>query len=112
MVVPSPGDVVLVPFPFSDLSTTKVRPAVSLADAGRGDWVLCQITSNTYGDPAAELLAATDFAAGGLPVTSFARPGKLFTANGSLLVGIVGRLNAATHQRVIDATIRLLRPGP
>ena len=34
----------LVPFPFSDLSQAKLRPAVVLADAGRGDWILCQIT--------------------------------------------------------------------
>jgi len=43
MGVPAVGQVVLVPFPFSDLSSTKVRPAVTLADVGRGDWVLCQI---------------------------------------------------------------------
>lgn len=45
------GEIVLVPFPFSDLSQSKVRPVVCLADAGRGDCVLCQITSNHYGDP-------------------------------------------------------------
>ena len=70
------GEVVLVPFPFSDLSQSKVRPAVCLADAGRGDWVLCQITSSPYGDPAAVPLDAADFASGGLLVASFARPGK------------------------------------
>ena len=53
MVAPSAGDVVLVPFPYSDLSQTKVRPAVCLADAGRGDWILCQVTSNSYGDTTA-----------------------------------------------------------
>jgi mRNA interferase MazF len=42
MVTPTAGAVVLVPFPFSDLSQAKLRPAVVLAEAGRGDWVLCQ----------------------------------------------------------------------
>jgi hypothetical protein len=65
MVLPSAGEIVLLPFPFSDLSATKVRPAVSLADAGRGDLVLCQITSSSYGDPFAVPLNAGDFAAGG-----------------------------------------------
>ena len=41
---------VLVRFPFSDLSQSKLRPAVVLANAGRGDQILCQITSKRYGD--------------------------------------------------------------
>lgn len=67
---PAAADVILVRFPFSDLSDTKVRPALVLADAGRGDLVLCQITSRPYGDARAEPLTAADFAAGGLPVDS------------------------------------------
>ena len=110
MVTPTVGEVVLVPFPFSDLSQSKVRPAVCLADAGRGDWVLCQITSNAYGDPQAVPLDATDFVVGGLLVASYARPGKLFTANSGLLVRSVGRLNDAACQRVLDAVVNLIRP--
>lgn len=45
MVTPSAGTVILVPFPFSDLTQAKLRPAVVLAQADRGDWILCQITS-------------------------------------------------------------------
>jgi mRNA interferase MazF len=89
---------------------SKVRPAVCLADAGRGDWVLCQITSNPYGDPRAVPLDDADFASGGLLVASFARPGKLFTANAALMVRSVGRLNEAAIQRLLDATIAVLRP--
>ena len=44
------GAVVLVRFPFSDPSQSKLRPAVVLAGAGRGDWLLCQITSKPYSD--------------------------------------------------------------
>lgn len=39
------GDVVVVPFPFSDLSTTKRRPALVVADLTGDDVVLCQITT-------------------------------------------------------------------
>jgi mRNA interferase MazF len=60
MVTPARGEVVLVPFPFSDLSQSKVRPAVCLAEAGRGDWVLCQITSSPYGDQVAVPLHTSD----------------------------------------------------
>jgi len=109
VVAPSVGEVVLVPFPFSDLSQSKVRPAICLADAGRGDWVLCQVTSNPYGDPAALPLDAADFASGGLLVASFARPGKLFTASAGFMVRSVGRLNDAAYKRVRDAVIDILR---
>jgi mRNA interferase MazF len=39
------GDVVVIPFPFSDLSGSKCRPAFVLADLEGDDVVLCQITS-------------------------------------------------------------------
>ena len=60
------GAVVLVPFPFSDLSQSKLRPAVVLTDADRGDWVLCQITSNLYADRLAVPLTEEDFDEGSL----------------------------------------------
>lgn len=109
MVTPAVGEVVLVPFPFSDLSQSKLRPAICLADAGRGDWVLCQITSNPYGDPTALTLTAADFATGGLHVASVARPGKLFTAHAALIVRSVGRLNAPSVARVLAAVIQILQ---
>ena len=45
MGAPLVGDVVIIPFPYSDLSQSKRRPALVLAEAGRGDFLLCQITS-------------------------------------------------------------------
>lgn len=110
MVAPAAGEVVLFPFPFSDLSQSKVRPAVCLADAGRGDWVLCQITSNAYGDPAAVPLDAPDFARGGLLVASFARPGKLFTAHVGLMVRTVGILTPVAFGRLLSAVVSILQP--
>lgn len=110
MAAPSAGEVILVPFPFSDLSQTKVRPAVCLAAAGRGDVVLCQITSNAYGDPDAVPLDAPDFASGGLLVASYARPGKLFTMSGGLVVRTVGVLTPAGFDKVRGAVVKLLKP--
>lgn len=110
MGAPAVGEVVLVPFPFSDLSQSKVRPAVCLADAGRGDWVLCQVTSSSYGDPTAVPLDAADFAAGGLVVASYARPGKLFTAHVGLFVRSVGVLTPVATGRLLSAVVALFRP--
>ena len=80
MVTPTTGSVVLVPFPFSNLSQSKFRPAVVLAYAGRDNWVLCQVTSKSYADSQAVELNNTDFSSGSLKIVSYARPGKLFTA--------------------------------
>ena len=79
MVTPSVGSVVLVRFPFSDLSASKLRPAVVLAGVERDDWVLCQVTSNPYSDTKAVETTELDFASGSLMRISHARPGKLFS---------------------------------
>lgn len=110
MVTPTTGEVVLVRFPFSDLSQSKVRPAVCLADAGRGDWVLCQITSNPYGDTLAIPLGANDFAAGGLFASSFTRPGKLFTARCGLMFRTISTLTPTAFVTVLSGVVNVLRP--
>ena len=111
MVTPTVGSVVLVTFPFSDLSQSKLRPAVVLADVGRGDWILCQITSNFYGDYQAITLTDDSFTTGSLQVTSYARPGKLFTANSNLMVRQVGTLKADMLKRIVETVINILRAG-
>lgn len=110
MESPSAGTVVLVHFPFSDLSRSKLRPSIVLADAGRGDHVLCQVTSNPYADPIALSLTDDSFATGSLQRTSFARPGKLFTAHESLIQSHVGALRSGTLDELLDRVITLLRP--
>lgn len=105
------GAVVLVRFPFSDLSQTKVRPAVVLADSGRGDWILCQVTSRPYEDARAVKLENISFAVGSLLIVSYARPGKLFTASQSLIVAQVGTLKSEPFRQVIESIVNVLRAG-
>ena len=105
------GQVVVLPFPFSDLSRKKLRPALLLADAGRGDWIACQLTSNPYADTYAITLAEGEFAEGGLQRVSYLRPGKLFTCHESLPVNTVGLLNKATLQQARTAVIRMIQGG-
>lgn len=100
--------VVLLPFPFSDLSASKLRPALVLADAGRGDWLLCQITSKAYGDALAVEISDADFESGGLRLVSQARPAKLFTAHQSLIRAVVGQLSAQAHGRVCAAVVAVV----
>jgi len=111
VVAPAGGAIILVRFPFSDLSQTKLRPAVVLADAGRGDRILCQVTSKAYGDACAIRLEDASFAAGSLRATSYARPGKLFTASQDLMVTQVGKLKPEPFWQIIDSLVTLLRDG-
>ena len=109
MVAPIPASIVVIPFPFSDLSSSKLRPAVVFADVGRGDWLLCQITSNPYSDIEAIRLTNAELAQGSLDRVSFARPTKLFTANESLMVKRVAVLNLKTFAAVLTTTIEMLQ---
>jgi len=77
--------VILIPFPFSDLSRTKLRPALVLASTDRDDMILAQITSRPYADARAIKITDQDFLSGTLQVTSYVRPCKLFTAHHSLI---------------------------
>jgi mRNA interferase MazF len=103
------GQVVLLPFPFSDLTRSKLRPALLLADTGRDDWIACQITSNPYADPHAILLAIEDFTSGGLQRASYARPGKLFTANISLFAVAAGLVEKGRLDEVRNALIAMIQ---
>jgi len=84
---------------------------VVLAEVGRGDYVLCQVTSNRYSDPRAVAISVADFDAGSLQRASYARPGKLFTASENLMVRQVGTLKGQSFERIIGAVVALLQSG-
>ncbi len=108
MVIPANGAVVLVRFPFSDLSQTKLRPAIVLADTGRNDWILCQVTSQPYTDPLAVEITNSDLANGSFKKDSYARPGKLFTANAAIMTKQIGELKSQKLEEIIRVVISLL----
>ena len=108
MAAPSVGSVVLVRFPFSDLSDYKLRPAFVLASVGRGDFLLCQITSKRYRDSSAIPLSDADFKSGGLDRASFVRPEKLFTANESLIERSVGKIQVTYWRSIVESIEHLL----
>ncbi len=109
MVTFTVGSVVLVKFPFSDLSGAKLRPAVLLAYSGNEDWILCQITSNPYADAKAIELNDDDFKEGSLHRTSYIRPGKLFTANLTIIDHRVGIIKDAVVSNLTNKVIALIK---
>ena len=108
MEKPVKGDVVVLPFPFSDLSGAKRRPALVVADWGGEDVMLCQITSRSRSDGFEVPLYNSDFERGGLPVASNIRPNKIFTADVSTIVSVAGHVSDAKYGEVAETITRLI----
>lgn len=86
------GDVVVTPFPFSDLTSNKKRPALVIAKLSGDDLIICLITSQNARDSYAIPLTNQDFAGGSLKRTSNARPNRLFTADSNIISYKIGTL--------------------
>jgi len=103
------GDVVVVPFPFSDLTQAKRRPALVISTLEGDDVILCQITSQYIKDNYAILLADADFQTGGLKQPSNVRPNRLFTADNHIVLYRVGGLKGKKLTEVIEKIIDIIR---
>ena len=103
------GDVVVVPFPFSDLTATKRRPALVIAELSGDDLILCQITSNKIMDSYSIELSDNNFESGNLNKTSNIRPNRIFTADKKILLYKVGHLKNKKISETIDKIISILR---
>ena len=102
------GDVVVLPFPFSDLSSSKRRPALVVAIASSDDIVLVQITSQNFSDDYAIELSDTDFSTGGLSITSNIRPNKLFTADVNIVAYKAGSVKLQKMKDVASTISNLI----
>jgi mRNA interferase MazF len=105
------GDVVVVPFPFSDLTNAKRRPALVLARLDGDDVILSQVTSQTVKDRYAVELKVGDFADGGLNLTSNVRPNRVFTADTRIILYRVGSVKPAKLTEVVGRLVAILRDG-
>lgn len=102
------GAVVVIPFPFSDLSGSKRRPALVIADWGGADVMLCQITSQAKYDGLEIPLAGGDFSSGKLPIASHVRPNKIFTADRRIILSVAGKLRDGKYQEVVQGIVGLI----
>ena len=87
------GQVVLARFPFSDLTSQKVRPCLVIGIAEFDDVIVCQITSKPYSSKRAIALRQKDFRTGKLVVDSYIRPDKLATLDRHMLTSSLGMLS-------------------
>jgi mRNA interferase MazF len=111
------GNIVLVPFPFTDLSQTKLRPAVVLyTEPTNNDITLCFITSQGIDTLfAGEFLldiADPEFSSTGLKVSSKVRVTRMMTIDRKLIARRLGTLGNNQIQILNSTLVRLMRLRP
>ena len=102
------GEVVIIPFPFSNLKGSKKRPALVLSDLPGDDVILCQITSQKS-DKDAVLLNNNGFMNGSLPVDSYIRPTRIFTADKNIIIRKAGMIKHDLRIEVVAKIVELLK---
>lgn len=103
------GDIVVIPFPFSDLSKSKKRPALVIKNLIGDDVILCQITSKEIKDVYSIPLSLDHFAEGTLLKPSNIRPNRIFTADKNIIIKRVGHINKVAFSIVIEKICTLLK---
>ena len=94
MEKPVIGEVVVLPFPQTDLKVGKRRPALVVADLTGDDLILCQITSQSRRDTYSVPLISSDFESGRLNIDSFVRPNRLFTVDHAVVIYTAAKIKA------------------
>jgi len=105
--------IVLVPFPYSDLTNTKKRPVLIISNNDYNnrmeDVVVCVITSKIYDDDYSVQLLNENLIFGALPEESCIIAHKLFTINKSKIIKIFSQIDRETFQNVIDKINELIK---
>jgi len=108
MEKPVVGAVVVLPFPHTDLTVGKRRPALVVANLPGDDLILCQITSQARHDGYSVGLAQADFVQGSLNSPSYVRPNRLFTVDVACVLRKVGRISRDKFASVASSINHLI----
>ena len=106
------GQIVLTPFPFTNLAGTKLRPVLLLKKSSNihDDWLVCMVSSQIHQSEQGldEIItqAEVDFSASGLKVTSVLRLSRLAVLSSELMVGSIGQIS---DSRLSEVKNRLSR---
>ncbi len=103
------GDIVVVPFPFSDLSASKKRPALVLANLDGDDIILCQITSSAKRDLYCVALNKNQLTSGNLQIDSFIRPNRIFTSDKALILYKLGTIEKKIFAKVVEQLHEIIK---
>jgi mRNA interferase MazF len=102
------GDVVVLPFPYTDLSGAKPRPALVVAPLTGDDALFCMITGRSRADGYSVQLSLTDFQNGSLPHDSVIRPNRLFTGDENIVTRLAGQITDQKKDEVIQKILDIL----
>lgn len=86
------GDIVLIPFPFTDLAGSKKRPALILL-SGNLDVTVSFISTQLHWQEPTDLLLQPN-STNGLKKPSLVRTGKIATIDKTLVIGKLGNINS------------------
>lgn len=103
------GEVVTLPFPFTDLKTVKRRPALVVSVPRRDEVILCQITKENSRPEYQIQITKSDFSYGSLEVDPcYIRPNHIFTADPEIIFTSEGKLKPEKVDEVIEAILQIL----
>ena len=93
----SKGEIVIINFPFSDLTNAKKRPMMVLSEKG-DDIIGCAITSN----PDSEGIVLNNFEEGNLPLKSKIKYWQIHTFLKSLVIRKIAKISKKDHKEVLN----------
>jgi len=95
-------DIILMPFPYSDLTGAKLRPAVIISNQNlKGeDKLCCLITSNKSSDGIT--LNKRSFEDKELPFESIVKPHRIFSVNERIIKKKISKITKEFHQKIIN----------
>jgi mRNA interferase MazF len=102
---PVAGDIVVLPFPQTNLQQGKRRPDLVVVNLPGDDLILCQITSQAHRDSFSLALDSNDYQSGQLHVRSYIRPNRVFTVEQSVVLYTAARVTRSK----LDETLSKLR---
>jgi mRNA interferase MazF len=96
-------DIVLIPFPYSDLTGSKKRPALIVSNQNLNktkDRICCLITTNAHREDLE--ITKNSFEYGNLPFRSFVRPHRIFTIEEDIIIKKLCTINNNFHDKLIE----------
>ena len=101
-------DIVLVDFPFSDLTKTKKRPALVINSLEGENVILCQITTKRRSIQKYEISLPKGACTGDIRFNSFVYVDMIFTLHKSLIYKKIGEVNNSKIKDIINKKIKLI----